>query len=79
MKLKQSSIIENILKEKVKKFYDPEAMKTKEYIEKERIIEIIKDFLTEYDKFLLENGYTDSDVWYPPTAIDRFLNHELNK
>jgi predicted translin family RNA/ssDNA-binding protein len=50
------------------------------YVKLEDAIEMLKDILTDYDKFLLENGYTDSDVWCePPTAIDRFLFPELNK
>lgn len=37
----------------------------------------IKTKLTEYTDFLLEHGYTDTDVYdEPPTAIDRFLNQK---
>jgi len=35
--------------------------------------------LEEYTRFLLDNGYTDSDVYDElPTAIDRFLNPSLD-
>jgi len=42
--------------------------------------ELIKDELTDFLKFLLDNGYCDVDVYSePPSAIDRYLNPKLNK
>jgi hypothetical protein len=44
---------------------------------------IIVNAIAAYDKFLLEHGYTDNDVWAePPTAADTFLKEyfkSLNK
>jgi len=35
------------------------------------------DLLDEYNNFLLDNNYTDADVYAEePTAIDRFLTEE---
>lgn len=39
---------------------------------------VIVNAIAEYDKFLLDSGYTDSDVWCElPTAADTFLKEYL--
>ena len=41
------------------------------------ILRAMLDLVDEYNNFLLDNNYTDADVYAEePTAIDRFLTEE---
>lgn len=81
--IKQNPVLRKILENNIRKYFrKPNSLSLKLRLLSDDTIEIesMKDVLTDFQEFLLKNGYCDSDTYEEkPSVIDRFLYPELNK